>query len=265
MEVTSLNVTLPPLGRCAYCSNPGPFTLEHIIPYGLGGYVKWPEASCGRCADITKRFEQRCLRDMFGPLRIHLGLRTRNKKERPTKLPAFIASEGGERRVDLEISDHPFVLSMPVLPPPRILSGQPLTNKLPEGISFIFRAINDGIAGPVTVKSIWPVSEFYRLLAKIGHCWAVAELGQRFTQFLPPLILGDEDHFAHLIGGTDVELPDPPSVDLLHDVKLTHRSRGEGDPEALIVACVTLFPSLGMPTYQVVVGRERGPVVATER
>src|SRR5579875_1815169 len=78
-------VILPRVGRCIYGDHDGPFSDEHIVPYGLGGDVILPAASCRDCATKTSRFEQQVLRTMMGPLRVRLGLPTRRKKERPTE------------------------------------------------------------------------------------------------------------------------------------------------------------------------------------
>jgi HNH endonuclease len=64
----------PPLWRCMYCGdeNRENLTDEHIIPFGLlpkGGDWFLPKSSCLACAEFTKKFEDRCLQFMLGPLR----------------------------------------------------------------------------------------------------------------------------------------------------------------------------------------------------
>src|SRR3546814_3930149 len=86
MKITSPPITYPPVGQCIYCgSTKEPLGKEHIIPYGLGGNLVLPKASCKGCEAITGGFEQVCLRTMFGPARLRLNMPTRRRKERPKK------------------------------------------------------------------------------------------------------------------------------------------------------------------------------------
>lgn len=65
------------VGRCIYCGAHGSgvkLTKEHVIPYSLGSDAYLKDASCPDCAAITKAFEQHVARNIYGHLRIHLGI-----------------------------------------------------------------------------------------------------------------------------------------------------------------------------------------------
>ena len=91
---------------------------------------------------------------------------------------------------------------------------------------------------------------FSRLLAKIAHCYAVAEYGlNNFEPLLPDLILGKPSPLGHLVG--DGFLEEPPE-DFLHQIKLITMRVFEA---YFLVAEIRLFANLGAPRYRVAVGR----------
>ena len=135
-------------GRCVYCGETANLTDEHIIPFGLHGYQEIVKGSCVACQDITKRFEEDCLKKMFGPARYHLNLRTRRPKERPTSLPAKVVSQMGVRNVNVRLSDHPFALVLPVYPPPGGLwSPIAITNH--DKFAFFFAGVQPDLQARV--------------------------------------------------------------------------------------------------------------------
>src|ERR1700723_614475 len=87
-----------PVGRCIYCGDDGSndkLRSEHLVPFSLGGNAELLEASCRKCEDVTKRFEQHCARAIFGQFRVKSGVQTRNPKERPKALPVRVTTPGG--------------------------------------------------------------------------------------------------------------------------------------------------------------------------
>jgi HNH endonuclease len=74
-------------GACIYCGMTDvKLTDEHIVPYSLGGSHVLRDASCVRCANITKKFEQRVARDLWGDARISFNAPTRRKRERKSHI-----------------------------------------------------------------------------------------------------------------------------------------------------------------------------------
>src|SRR3954463_6253245 len=85
LTITTPNKLYDPVGNCIYCPDPvGKLTDEHVVPFGLAAdSVILPKASCKKCAKITGKVEQYCLRGMLGNFRIAIGAPTRRPKERP--------------------------------------------------------------------------------------------------------------------------------------------------------------------------------------
>ena len=74
-------------GVCIYCgTRNSKLSDEHVVPYSLGGSHVLRKASCGRCADITKKFEQKVARDLWGVPRIVFDAPSRRKKQRKKRL-----------------------------------------------------------------------------------------------------------------------------------------------------------------------------------
>ncbi len=198
----------PPINRCIYCGDTnGPFSDEHIIPYGLYGESILQKASCKKCSKITAKFEQTVLRTMWGATRIHLGFRTRRPKERPQKLTTFVETDNSFKRSEVPIRDHPHVMTMLELPPPKVLGR---SGGIEQGhVRVWFRDIQGNtnervshLGRGVEIKNIIPINEFGRLLAKIGHSYAVALLGtDSFNPFLLDFILGMKQNVFDFVGG----------------------------------------------------------------
>ncbi len=89
------------------------------------------------------------------------------------------------------------------------------------------------------------------MLAKIGHSFAIAELGDgSFEPLLPVLIVrGDLSNCVDVIGGLSHD--EPPSSGL-HELSLDDATF---DHPNLVVVRVRLLSKLGTPTYYVVAGR----------
>ena len=86
---------------------------------------------------------------------------------------------------------------------------------------------------------LWP---FVRLIAKIGHTFAVATCGYgSFQPLLPPLILGERDapNAAYLVGG-EIEVPSPSERE--HELGIIKLNNSD-----LLVAYVRLFANIGTP------------------
>jgi hypothetical protein len=95
------------------------------------------------------------------------------------------------------------------------------------------------------------VPAFCKLLAKIAHSFAVAEIGlSGFKPFLKPLIISEQlSHCMHYIGS--IEKDEPPE-NMLHDITLL-----EFNTINAILVKIRLLCKLGTPTYIVAVGTRK--------
>jgi hypothetical protein len=155
------------------------------------------------------------------------------------------------------------MLIMPIMPYPTALLGQPLPSvgDNPVTVRIAMKAATSDMAaraaafqtngGRVTLTKGISAIECYRLIGKIAHAFAVAELGRNFfTPVLLNLIRGDQPMFAdHFVGSGMVN--DPP-IPHLHELSFAPPI-DQGNSE-LIVVRVRLFASLDMPTHYAVVG-----------
>ena len=259
----------PPVGTCIYCGSLHNLTIEHVIPYGLGGKIELPQASCSECAKITSSFEHTCLRTMYGPLRLLYGMPSRRMKRRPKTLPLKIKKTATEdwSYVEVEQEKYPFLILFPYFTTPLILAKQPVpqnrgavTNKFwIRGASpaYVFEDLLENLVRDLKVHAVMPeakahVVEFCQMLAKIAYAYAVGELGYgSFKPYLLPGILraelADCDSY---IGSLDKE--EPPSASL-HELSLVESMRNNQ-----IIVRVRLLSKLGTPTYFVVVGKKQG-------
>jgi hypothetical protein len=99
---------------------------------------------------------------------------------------------------------------------------------------------------------------FARMLAKIAHAATVGWLGlDSFKPYLPPLILGEDENAAYLVGGA--EPPTAPGPAQPYSKKTRHHilkiipMSSAGKPDLLAVS-IRLFLHIGTPTYWVIVG-----------
>lgn len=122
---------ISPVGRCIYCgTNALPLTREHVIPFGLGGRLVLPAASCKECAKATSALERDCLRGMFEIYRARTGYPTRRKKlPRDLVHVAAVFDNGSTGFVDVPIADYPEMLLLPTYPTARVLCGMAMTEE----------------------------------------------------------------------------------------------------------------------------------------
>jgi hypothetical protein len=109
-------VTIATVGHCIYCGKLGSdvkLTIEHIVPYALGGNYVLAEATCSCCQEVTKHFEQNVLRPMLGMARIRFKVQTRHKKDR--ELPFRVEFSRGDQSdiVYVHPSNLPAILALP--------------------------------------------------------------------------------------------------------------------------------------------------------
>jgi len=123
-----------------------------------------------------------------------------------------------------------------------------------HGVHVHLQALSESL-GVAEIQPIGTFSapEFFRMLAKIAHAFAVAELGlDSFTPYLIPIIVeGDTSNCAQYIGGLQYE--EPLGAEL-HE--LSFDSHTCDKPEIVSVKIRLLAP-LQTPTYYVAVGRSK--------
>jgi hypothetical protein len=258
-----------PVGRCIY-SRPGeehvaPFTDEHIIPFGLlpkGGDWFLPKSSCLACNNITKKFEDRCLRGMMGITRAKLDLKTRRKKARARPIDIlFTKRAGGHETKQMDHRDLPHYFLGYKWPEPGIFRGQSpdsrdfhgeITVRSPKGeLEKFIPGDGRGFRLATAISEM----DFARMLAKIAHAYAFARCGpDTFDPMLLDFILGDAENASYLVGG-DPAGPPPDQPDKLHDIYPVNCRIEPSGMEFLLVA-IRLFAMVGMPRYHVVVGKQ---------
>ncbi len=262
--------TPPGVGKCIYCltdvydvNRPArPLADEHAVPFGLGGKIILPKACCAKCEGITSAFEGQCMRRIFGPLRVHLRMATRNPKERPETLPVTRLFGSHRDVVEVPIHNHPLMVTIAGEDRPRILAKpDPDATKhlrvfFPIGKER-FDQHTANLAAELGCDNVQLSNTIYKdelilTLAKIGHSLAIAYFGLgSFYPFLPEIIRAkDADAARFYVGqGDDV----PWDEKLGHRIKVSRARRGR---QLLIIFEVGLFHNFGLPVYDVVVGRQ---------
>lgn len=250
-----------PVGACIYCGVRGnniKLSREHIIPEGLGNGWILQQASCRECARVTGTIiEMPVLRRMFGELRFHHGIRIKERKPRPQ---LYVRRGRWAYPVLASVDERPFGVVLPTFSDPDILTGSPprQSNEWPGVILFAhnerpkkFMAwANSHGASRATMHAMCNVELFARMLAKIGHSFATAEIGYgNFRPLLPEFILGRVYNPQYLIGGRQDPLP---AGENRHE--LSWEIRKSLDGRSLIVVTIRLFSNLRFPVYYVVAG-----------
>ena len=265
MKTTTTAKTYDPVERCIYCGRSEPevprLTIEHIIPYSLGGLWELPAASCDGCANQTKQFEQIVARDCLKPFRAKHRFKSRRKM--PTEFPLRIQQHDGVYKdIPVSADHHHGTITLWGFPPPRILLGL-AEEKSPthQGKPWTFPSTEElynfhkPYGGKGFTGSPFNFAAMARLVAKIAHSYVVAEVGyDNLEPMLRPIILGESDNYFWLVGG---EFDPPPMVDELHTVNWeTCRI----EDTSYIFCRVRLFSCLGSPVYYAVVGKLRPQV-----
>lgn len=256
----------PSRNCCIYCQATGVrLTDEHVVPYSLGGSHVLRGASCDACANITKKFEQKVARDLWGDARASYNAPSRRKKDRkPFVLVPDPSAPGSSMKVPTTEYPGGFVFYKMGLP--GLLEG------LPEDVdtSFLWtmevisddNRRDDFVAknpGKLTMRFRHVPQEFGRLLAKIAYCQVLTGLDP--TDFRPlclPYIIGTKSNVSHIVGGSG-RSPGPTASQgyVLETGTIQFSS------VMLIVATVRLYSNTHAPEYLVVVGDVREPNEAT--
>lgn len=257
---------MPGPGICIYCdeekTRDGPLGREHIIAQRLGGQLILHKASCDDCANtINKDFERDVQQLMLSAVRTHLKLnrakdrpKTLNLARWPAASPAFAfpqdLADVDVRWDAIPTDDLPFRIILPRFGPPGVLWDAPKKRDFNIRV-YKHDIYSDGKTTPPSSGEHSSEMQFFspdrllRLVAKIAHGAASAELFGKFKPMLPDVILGKSEHISHLVGSIGGRRASRPT---LHEITLTVRG-------GFLVAVVHLFAKFGMRPYVAVVGK----------
>jgi hypothetical protein len=270
--------TYQPIGKCIYCdastysTKPGirrfPFGAEHIVPEGIGGTIELPEASCQSCEDATGRLvEGDALGRTLKALRVFLNLKKSGSGSHPRALPLLVSDQsGGKDRAisDVPIEIYPIAFMLPVYLPPGFSAtatefGKAVRGALMTNLRVDMKALYKKYGVNAFATAHWDNAMLCRMLAKIGHSLAVAELGEsRFRPFLRDLISKGEVAGVSLVGCSPDHEQLPRST-ALHTIGLGYQRHNS---KTYVVASIRLFARYGSPMYRVVVGESIETLVA---
>jgi hypothetical protein len=245
----------PEPGRCIYCGDDkADLTEEHIIPFALDGEWAIPEASCSKCAKLTCRAEGICLGDMMKAARTRF--KASSRRRRPKTLPVtYIGVDGKRRTKQVAPEDHPTTIFIVAPPPPRLLRDifPPWTHDASrlwihgDGMNLEKHPV---FAGERMELGAFNELAYARMMAKIGHSFAVAILGiEGFKPFLTDFIRERSGDYTDFIGGDPRPSPKKP---VKHQMQL---NRHEISGVLHAVVAIQLFAKFGAPVFQVIAGQ----------
>jgi hypothetical protein len=259
-------------GYCIYCGAEPPVDLteDHALPLGFTGNLVVPASSCKPCAAITNSFEQYCMRETFGDIRAHLGLSSGRKHKKGERAHQFIVrrprGDGTNEERIVAQDEHPPVLSMLVLTPPRVMRMLPKIGAAELARPGIHRVADTRAEERFQrLDPDWEVRfdfnplHYCLMLAKIAHTYACGMLGHgRFVPVLADVIRNKSSDVFWYVGGDGTIPPRNQQIQIPAGFNYAHslgRMRVRQGPHGpLLTVDVCLFVLMGGPNYRVVVG-----------
>jgi len=222
----------PSKGACIYCGiTDVPLKDEHIVPYALGGTHVLREASCARCEDMTKKFEQKVARDLWGDGRTSFNAPTRRKKERKSHIEMPDPKAHG-RKDRIPAAEYPAGFVFYKMGSSGFLRG--LTESTDISRSWQMVVIDDDARRNAFIKkhdrppvlTFRHVPEaFGRLLAKIAYCQVLTSLDPiDFRALVLPYITGEKKNLSYIVGSRD-GVPEPGDGYRLTTLHAEHENR----------------------------------------
>ncbi len=197
------------------------------------------------------------MRGVYRPLRHRLNYPHRHKDKQPDEFPVFVPGEEDgqpDRRVMFPVNAYPHIHYFLEMPPPARMLGTPPDAHVGPGP----RHVRFDVSLPMPWNGLMSFStpdldlfSFARMLAKIGHSFAVAELGfGNFKPLLRDVILNEADDLFHYVGGVgDLKLPPTKEPYVIAMGALTTAET------RFVIVRVRLFATVDeAPLYQIVVG-----------
>jgi len=270
-EAMAQERTYAAVKQCIYCGSKSyaegsPLKLgdEHIIPEGLGGRLLLKEASCKACEKITSRTELEWLRSSFYAARVQRGF-GKKKKRVPRTLPLEVSVNGKIVTKAVPLERYPALIVTLLFDIPEALLGQEPEEKvlsggvalgiLPTFGELMKEHLAEGDVIFLPPRRSATSTQLGRMLGKIAHAYAIAELGiNGFDAVLTPIILGiDTRHLPYYIGGSrEIPLSIPFNYSLCLSTVQSKTGKVFYEVE------IRLFSDIqGMPLYKIIVGTPR--------
>jgi hypothetical protein len=191
-----------------------------------------------------------------------MSIRRKKKKKSPKQFHiSTLRKDGYAEKVALSAAEHPSTLFLYQFGPPDFISGLPPVELIREAKpwSYIAHPKKDleNLFAKFGTSRIFlgefNAGLFCRMLAKIAHAFAVADLGNgRFKPYLADLISGRTNTPSYWVGGSK-ELP--ARTQFLHQLSVEYIRKLDDVADRLyLVVHIRLFANLGAPQYCVVVG-----------
>lgn len=245
---------------CIYCLGEfqkSDLTDEHIVPLHLEGNMVLRKAACRVCAERSNRYEARALHcDLLEP-RLLLALkraRAKKRKKIPELPPVFIGDGMGansdEFNFRLAVEDYPPIIKMFAMEPAGLLVGRARGGELKnfKMVAYHIPRRTSNRRHGITTRTKHDHTSFSLMLAKIGYCYAVAELGiDGFDgRAIRDILMGRRSDIYNFVGGPYDNEYLPRTH--LHNLKLKYRNC-----DKMTTVIVQLFSVYGMPAYEIVV------------
>lgn len=248
----------PSKGVCIYCgAKDRPLRNEHVVPYSLGGTHVIRNASCPTCENITKIFEQKVARDLWGDARTSFRQPTRRKKERRPYIEMLDDTGRGFKKIPS--GEYPAGFVFYKMGPCGFLQGLPESKDISSSWQFV--VVDDEERRENFIKKYGKhlairfrhvPDDFARMLAKIAYCQVLTRLDPgEFYPLILPYIMGTKKNPSYLVGSVD-GVPEAGN-----GYRLT-TMYGEHGQNLILMAEVRLYANSPAPTYQVVVGYVSG-------
>ncbi|MEH2569004.1 hypothetical protein [Bradyrhizobium sp. AZCC 2289] len=204
--------------KCIYCGDkvysnkPGirqyPLGDEHIIAEGLGGKLELAKASCQSCEEVTgATVEGDVLGQTLKALRAHLKIRGKRTRPVPKTLPLTVQVNGRDTVQDIPTADYPVIFVMPICDAPPIFGNleatlPPITGMTMVQLNYDEKKLRKQYGVTAFSTARWDTVMLSSMIAKIGHAFAIAEIGEAaFKPLLIGLILEQDRDSIRLIGG----------------------------------------------------------------
>lgn len=259
--MTQKNYTI---NKCIYCNGVGE-TDEHIIPFALGERRKLIKASCERCRDITSKCELNPLKENWAEARAVLDYPSQRRDFGDEKFPLKVTlKDGSEEILELPKGEIPGLTLFLEHPLPAFFApGNYKSGLMVNGSSIISFGTNiEALAIKYGFKKIehtttYKVTNFGKMVAKIGYCEAVALLGlDSFDKrFVLPALLDKKDDIGFWMG-CDLEGRIVPLIgkQRFKNIIKIYILKKAGNDTRYVIARLKFFASSDAPEYIVVIG-----------